>query len=183
MIVLGDARGHETGKQGNRPAKPGQEKLPIFRAISVGHLDTEVCEVTAGASSNTATLDTVGKYAYIVAMAPKTLRIVSWIKAARKDFGDFPPKAQDKAFDALTIVADGGMPDIAKPLTGLGAGVLELAIKERGDAYRVVYALQLDDDIWVVHAFQKKSTSGIATPKHEIDVVRDRIKRLKEMLK
>ena len=75
------------------------------------------------------------------------------------------------------------MPDIAKPLTGLGAGVMELAIKERGDAYRVVYALQLDDDIWVVHAFQKKSTSGSATPKHEIDLVRDRIKRLKEILK
>jgi phage-related protein len=116
-------------------------------------------------------------------MAPKTLRTVSWIKAARKDFGDFPAKAQDKALDALTIVADGAMPDIAKPLTGLGAGVLELVIKERSDAYRIVYALKLDDDIWVVHAFQKKSTSGIATPKHEIDLVRDRIKRLKEMLK
>ena len=116
-------------------------------------------------------------------MVSKTLRKVSWIKAARKDFGDFPAKAQDKAFDALTIVADGGMPDIAKPLTGLGAGVLELAIKERGDAFRVVYALQLDDDIWVVHAFQKKSTRGIATPKHDVDLVRDRIKRLKEMLK
>lgn len=128
-------------------------------------------------------LDTVGKYAYMTPMAPKTNRIVSWIKAARKDFGAFPTKAQDKAFDALTIVADGGMPDIAKPLTGLGAGVLELVIKERGDAYRIVYALQLDDDIWVVHAFQKKSTSGIATPKHEIDLVRDRIKRLKEILK
>ena len=51
-----------------------------------------------------------------------------------------------------------------------------------GDAFRVVYALQLDDDVWVVHAFQKKSTSGIATPKHEIDVVRERIKRLKEAL-
>ena len=116
-------------------------------------------------------------------MARKTLRIVSWIKAARRNFGDFPANAQDKAFDALTIVADGGMPDIAKPLTGLGAGVMELAIKERGDAYRVVYALQLDDDIWVVHSFQKKSTSGSATPKHEIDLVRDRIKRLKEILK
>ena len=58
-----------------------------------------------------------------------------------------------------------------------------MAIKERGDAYRIVYALQVDDDIWVVQAFQKKSTSGIATPKHEIDLVRDRIKRLKEMLK
>ncbi len=128
-------------------------------------------------------LDAVGKYAYITPMAPKTLRTVSWIKAARKDFGDFPTKAQDKALDALTIVADGAMPDIAKPLTGLGASVLELVIKERGDAYRIVYALKLDDDIWVVHAFQKKSTSGIATPKHEIDLVRDRIKRLKEMLK
>lgn len=61
-------------------------------------------------------------------------------------------------------------------------GVWELAIKERGDAYRVVYALQLGDDIWVVHAFQKKSTRGISTPRHEIDLVRERVKRLKEML-
>ena len=111
-----------------------------------------------------------------------TLRPISWIKAARKDFEAFPPRAIDKGLDALTVVADGGMPDIAKPLTGLGAGVWELAIKERGDAYRVVYALQLADDIWVVHAFQKKSTRGIATPRHEIDLVRERIKRLKEML-
>jgi hypothetical protein len=51
LIELGDARGHETGKQGNRFAKPGQEKLRIVRAISVGRIDTEVCEVTAGASS------------------------------------------------------------------------------------------------------------------------------------
>ncbi len=57
-----------------------------------------------------------------------------------------------------------------------------MAIKERGDAYRVVYALQVGDDIWVVHAFQKKSTKGISTPRHEIDLVRERIKRLKEML-
>lgn len=110
-----------------------------------------------------------------------TLRPVSWIKAARKDFEAFPQRAIDKGLDALTVVADGGMPDIAKPLTGLGAGVWELAIKERGDAYRVVCALQVADDIWVVHAFQKKSTKGIATPRHEIDLVRERIKRLKEV--
>ena len=79
-------------------------------------------------------------------------------------------------------MADGGTPDVAKPLAGLGAGVWELAIKERGDAFRVIYALQLDDDVWVVHAFLKKSISGIATPKHEIDVVKERIKRLKEAL-
>ena len=111
-----------------------------------------------------------------------TLRPISWIKAARKDFEAFPPRAIGKGLDALTVVADGGTPDIAKPLTGLGTGAWELAIKERGDAYRVVYALQLADDIWVVHAFQKKSTKGIATPRHEIDLVRERIKRLKEIL-
>ena len=76
-----------------------------------------------------------------------TLRTVSWIKAARKDFEAFPARAMDRALDALTVVADGGTPDIAKPLAGLGAGVWELAIKERGDAYRVVYALQMGDDI------------------------------------
>ena len=71
-------------------------------------------------------------------MAPKALRIVSWVKAARKDFGDFPSGAQNKAFEALSVIADGGMPDVAKPLTGLGSGVWELAIKARGDAYRLV---------------------------------------------
>ena len=57
-----------------------------------------------------------------------------------------------------------------------------MAIRSRGDAYRVVYALQLGEDIWIVHAFQKKSKKGIATPKPEIDLVRERIKRLKEQL-
>ncbi len=118
----------------------------------------------------------------LAAMGPRSLRIISWVKAARKDFSDFPKGAQGKAFEALSVIADGSLPDVAKPLTGLGSGVWELAIKERGDAYRLVYALQIGEDIWVVHAFQKKATKGIATPKHEIDLVRDRIKRLKEML-
>jgi phage-related protein len=61
--------------------------------------------------------------------------------------------------------------------------VLEIALKHRGDAFRIVYVLQLGEDLWVVYAFQKKSTQGIKTPKHEIDLVRDRIKRLKEMLR
>lgn len=52
-----------------------------------------------------------------------TLRKISWIKAARKDFEAFPAGAIDRALDALAIVADGGKPDIAKPLAGLGAGV------------------------------------------------------------
>jgi Phage-related protein len=73
--------------------------------------------------------------------------------------------------------------DIAKPMKGLGSGVYEIALTFRGDTYRAVYAVQMGRDIWVVHAFQKKSKTGIKTPKHEIDLIRERIKRLKEMLK
>jgi phage-related protein len=69
-----------------------------------------------------------------------------------------------------------------KPLKGFGSGVMEIVLRHRGDAFRVIYTLQIGADIWVVHAFQKKSTQGIKTPRHEIDLVHDRIKRLKEML-
>ena len=58
----------------------------------------------------------------------------------------------------------------------------EIALSFRSNAYRVIYAVQLGDEIWVVHAFQKKSTQGIKTPKREIDLVKDRLRRLKEML-
>lgn len=109
-------------------------------------------------------------------------RPIIWVKAARKDFTDFPAKAQDTAFDALTLVAAGGVPLIAKPLTGLGSGIWELVLKQRGDAFRVIYGLKIGDAIYIVHAFQKKSKSGIATPKSEIDVVVERVKRLKEEL-
>jgi phage-related protein len=84
---------------------------------------------------------------------------------------------------ALTVVAEGGWPDTAKPLKGFGSGVVELALRHRGDAFRVVFALQIGNDIWVVHAFQKKSKTGIRTPKAEIDLIHERLKRLKESLK
>lgn len=113
----------------------------------------------------------------------RNTRPISWLKGARKDFEDFPQGAQLDMARALTILAEGQMPDIAKPLTGFGSGVMELALKHRGDAFRVVYALQIGRDIWVIHAFQKKSKSGIKTPKHEIDLIHERLKRLKEMLK
>ena len=102
-------------------------------------------------------------------------RPISWIRAARKDFEDFPQGAQLEMARALTILAEGRMPDIAKPLAGFGSGVMELALRYRGDAFRVVYALRIDDDIWVIHAFQKKSRTGISTPKPEIDLIRERL--------
>ena len=112
----------------------------------------------------------------------RTTRPVSWIKAALKQFETFPEGARSICLAALTIAAEGGKADVAKPMRGLGSGVFEIALPFRGDAFRVVYAVQLADGIWVVHAFQKKSTHGIKTPQREIDLVKDRLKRLKELL-
>ena len=83
---------------------------------------------------------------------------------------------------ALTIAAEGGKADIAKPFKGVEGGVFEIALKHRGDAYRVIYAVQLGPDVVVVDAFQKKSRSGIKTPQVDVDRVKERIKRLKEDL-
>jgi phage-related protein len=115
-------------------------------------------------------------------MTPKT-RPISWLKAALKEFEAFPEEARLICLAALTIAASGGKADIAKPMHGIGSGVFEVALPFSGDAYRVVYALQLGEDIWVVHAFQKKSTKGIKTPKREIDLIVERLKKLKEMLR
>jgi phage-related protein len=115
-------------------------------------------------------------------MTRKT-RPVSWIRAALKEFETFPEGARSICLAALTIAAEGGKADIAKPVHGLGSGVFEIALPFKGGAFRVVYAVQLADEIWVVHAFEKKSTQGIKTPKREIDLIKDRLKRLKEMLR
>jgi phage-related protein len=116
-------------------------------------------------------------------MMVRDTRPISWIKAARKDFEEFPEGAQVEILRALTIAAEGQKADIAKPMKGLGAGVFEVALAWRGDAYRAVYAVQLGRDIRVVHAFQKKSKTGVKTSKQEIDLIKARLNRLKEMLK
>ena len=114
-------------------------------------------------------------------MTPRT-RPISWIKAALKEFETFPEGAQTICLAALTIAAEGGKADVAKPMQGMGSGGIEIALAFKGDAFRVVYAVRLADEIWVVHAFQKKSTQGVKTPKREVDLIKDRLKRLKEVL-
>jgi phage-related protein len=110
-------------------------------------------------------------------------RAISWIKAVLKEFEDFPKEAQSVCWTALTIAAEGGKADLAKALHGMGPGVFEIALPFKGDAFRVVYAVQIADEIWVVHAFQKKSTQGIKTPQRELDLIKDRLKRLREMFR
>ena len=84
---------------------------------------------------------------------------------------------------APTIAARGGKADTAKPFKGVEGGVFEIALKHRGNAYRVVYAVQLGPDVVVIDAFQKKSKRGIRTPQMDVDRVRQRVKRLKEALR
>jgi phage-related protein len=98
-------------------------------------------------------------------------RPISWIAGARKAFQSFPEGAQSIFRAGLTIAAEGGKADIAKPMKGLGSGVFEIALRYHGDALRVVYAVQ------------KKSTRGVKTQKRDIDLVEGRLKRLKEMLR
>ena len=81
------------------------------------------------------------------------------------------------------MAAEGQKADIAKPMKGLGSGVFEIAFRYRSDAYRVIYAVQIGEAIWVIHTFQKKSKTGIKTPKTDIDLIRSRLTRLKEILR
>ena len=112
----------------------------------------------------------------------KQTRPISWLKAAKKEFEDFPVDAQEICLAALTIAAEGSKADIAKPMTGMGSGIFEIALRFQGNAFRVIYAVQIDHDLWVIHAFQKKSKTGVKTPQREIVLIKERLKRLKEVL-
>ena len=85
---------------------------------------------------------------------------------------------------ALKLACAGRKHDQAKPLKGFGsAAVLEIVEDHRGDTYRAVYTVRFAGAVYVLHAFQKKSVRGVETPRREIDVVRQRLKRLKEALR
>ena len=97
-------------------------------------------------------------------------------------FRKFPEALQRQGRTSLTILAEGQIPDNAKTLRGFEPGIQEIILSDRSGTYRLIYALRLDEDIWVLHAFKKKSKTGSKTPKPEIDVARARLKRLKEIL-
>lgn len=104
-----------------------------------------------------------------------------WMGSSRKDLKLFPGEVQDVMGRALLDAQFGGRHPEAKPLKGFGgAGVLEIVDDFTGDTYRTVYTVRFRAAVYVLHAFQKKSTRGIATPKHEMDLVRDRYRAAEE---
>lgn len=132
------------------------------------------------ASNNS--LDIVVRYDNMDTLLEEIARPVGWVRAARKAFLTFPDPVRDRVNTALTIAARGAKADIAKPLKGLGSGVMEIAVRYRSNAWRVVYVAEVAGSLWVLHAFQKKSKTGIRTPKPEVDLVKERLRRLKEEL-
>ncbi len=88
-----------------------------------------------------------------------------------------PPDVQDVMGYALHLAQMGEKHSQAKPLKGFGgAGVVEVVEAHRGNAYRAVYTVRYTNAVYVLHCFQKKSTSGIATPKPDLDLIMARLK-------
>ena len=103
-------------------------------------------------------------------------RPLFWEGSSKKDFKQFPVPVQKDMGVALFVVQLGRTPDSAKPWKGLGPGVYEIVEDHRGDTFRSVYLLQVGDAVHVLHAFQKKSKSGIATPQPDVELVERRFK-------
>ena len=104
------------------------------------------------------------------------LRPLFWEGSSKKDFKGFPVPVQKDMGVALFIAQLGQTAGSAKPWKGLGSGVYELVEDYRGGTFRAVYAVQVAAAVHVLHAFQKKSKSGIATPQPDIDLVEKRLK-------
>ena len=110
-----------------------------------------------------------------------SLKPVVWIGSAKADLRSFPEEVKDAVGFALYEAQQGRKNADAKPLRGFGgAGVLEIIENHGGDTYRAVYTVRLAGRVYVLHAFQKKSKTGVATPKAEINLVKSRLKRAEE---
>lgn len=103
-------------------------------------------------------------------------RPVTWVGSSRRDLSRFPKQVRRDLGQALYAAQRGETDPAAKPLKGFGgARVMEIVDRHDTNTYRAVYTAQFDEAIYVLHAFQKKSTRGAATPKHEIDLIRRRL--------
>jgi phage-related protein len=107
------------------------------------------------------------------------MKKLAWLADSRANVKSFQAEVRDDVGYALYAAQLGEMSPKAKPLHGLGSGVMEIVVNDESGTWRVVYTVSIGDAIYVVHAFQKKSKSGIATPKPEMEVIRQRLKQLR----
>ena len=110
-------------------------------------------------------------------MSAATVKPVSWIGSSYKDFREFPDAVQDAMGYALYQAQIGLKHGSAKALKGFGGtGVLEIVANHVGDTFRAVYTVKIATAIYVLHAFQKKSKSGIKTPTEDLELIQRRLK-------
>jgi len=99
-----------------------------------------------------------------------------WVGSARRDLLRFPGPVKDEIGVALSVAQFGGKHPKAKPWKGDGAGVFEVVEDHRGDTYRAVYTIRLEGAVYVLHAFQKKSPSGIKTARNDMELIAQRLR-------
>lgn len=110
---------------------------------------------------------------------PAGERPLYWVGSAKKDLLEFPGEVVDNIGYALGVVQYGGHPPSAKPWRGLGPGVHEIVESDEGGAFRAVYTVQFRKAVYVLHAFQKKSPSGVRTARTDVDLIKDRLRSAK----
>ena len=109
------------------------------------------------------------------------IKSIVWIGSARKDLKAFPDEVKKVMGYALYEAQLGRKALSAKPLSGFGGtSVLQVVEDHQTDTYRAVYTVKFDDLVYVLHAFQKKSKNGVATPKPDIDLIKRRLKVAEE---
>ena len=106
----------------------------------------------------------------------RLVRPLLWVASSKRDYLGFPERAQDTLGFELFLAQTGQHPPSAKPLKGLGSGVVELVEDFDKDTYRAVYTVRFGEAVYVLHAFKKKSKQGIKTPQRDIDLVKQRLK-------
>lgn len=104
------------------------------------------------------------------------MRPLRWVGSSWKDYKDLPDEVQRQFGFGLFLAQTGQHPPGAKALSGMGTGVLELIETFDKNSFRSVFAICFEDAVYVLHAFQKKSKSGIKTPKRDLDLIRKRLK-------
>ena len=111
------------------------------------------------------------------------LRKVRWVGAAREQLRRFPDQVRKDIGHALYLVQTGQTPPSTKPMRGIESGVFEIVNDYATNTYRAVYTVKIGRSLYVLHAFQKKSKRGIATPKKEIHAIKRRLRRAEELAK
>lgn len=117
----------------------------------------------------------------IQTMEKKSRKPLKWVASSKRDLDGMPEDVKAFFGHAIDLAQAGGKHQDAKVLTGFGsAGVLEVVEDYMGDTFRAVYTLKFDGWVYVLHCFQKKSKSGAATPKPDLDLIKARLKAAKE---